>query len=161
MGLLVFQRSYSPTQDLFEMESMNYIAAPTWYFNQGNELCFQTSIPHHTNIIHDMLTVHPHMLVDCTREPSTLEPKRPASGRGAAAKATSDDEDHRCSKKRKIMHRDVERQRRKEMSTLHALLRSLLPDDFLKARNHVSFFNSSLTFFFFLFFLILKGLGSF
>lgn len=112
------------------MERMNYIA-PTWYFNQGNELCFQTSIPHHTTIIHD---VHPPI----TREPPTVEPKRPALGAGAGAAAPAvndaDDGENRGSKKRKIIHRDVERLRRQEMSTLYMLLKSKLPRDFLKAK---------------------------
>lgn len=148
MGLLVCQRSYSPTQDLFEMERMNYIA-PTWYFNQGNELCFQTSIPHHTTIIHDVLPVHPPI----TREPSTVEPKRPALGAGAGAAAPAvkdaDDGENRCSKKRKTIHRDVERLRRQEMSMLYMLLKSKLPRDFLKAKGscYLLFLLSPLQFF--------------
>ncbi|KAJ8650371.1 hypothetical protein MRB53_003394 [Persea americana] len=115
------------------MESMNYIA-PTWYFNQGNELCFQTSIPHHTTIIPDVLPVHPSI----TREPSTVEPKRPALGATAPAVKDADDGENRCSKKRKIIHRDVERQRRQEMSMLYMLLKSKLPRDFLKGKRSIS-----------------------
>lgn len=60
---------------------------------------------------------------------SSSEPKKLFYGAG---KSHGDSNEH---KKKKVVHREIERLRRQEMATLYASLRSLLPLEFIKVKN--------------------------
>ncbi|XP_022969885.1 transcription factor bHLH120-like [Cucurbita maxima] len=66
-----------------------------------------------------------------SKKPKTCSRRQPPPN-------TSNDENPNEQKRKKIMHRDVERQRRQEMSSLYSSLRSLLPLEYLKGKRSIS-----------------------
>lgn len=97
---------------------------------QGNELCFQISSSTHNEIPQDLITSHP-ALYGSTDVADDL-------GKSRRRKSISMDNDQSArdnsNDKKKLLHRDIERQRRQEMTTLYASLRSLLPLEYIKVR---------------------------
>lgn len=97
---------------------------------QGNELCFQISSNTRNEIPQDLITSHP-ALYGSTDVADDL-------GQSRRRKSISMDNDQSArdnsNDKKKLLHRDIERQRRQEMTTLYASLRSLLPLEYIKVR---------------------------
>ena len=100
--------------------------------HQGNELLFR--IPYTPSkqyiIQQDMILDH------ASLEASNLcNHKGKSPNRKLFAQDNNDEISNDGKKKKKIVHRDVERQRRQDMATLYTSLRSLLPLEYIKVKN--------------------------
>ncbi|KAJ6869687.1 hypothetical protein NC651_034423 [Populus alba x Populus x berolinensis] len=101
--------------------------------HQGGELCFKiSSSPHQQdNIPQDLILAHQYAEIHGSDITNSME-----KGRRRNIISMDNNEvarDNTNNSKKKMMHRDVERQRRQEMATLYASLRALLPLEFIKA----------------------------
>lgn len=100
--------------------------------HQGNELLFR--VPYTPSKQH---TIQQDMILDCASlDASNLSNHKGHSSAGnLSARENSDEIANDGKKKRKkIMHRDMERQRRQDMATLYSSLRSLLPLEYVKVK---------------------------
>ncbi|XP_023900290.2 transcription factor bHLH118 [Quercus suber] len=102
--------------------------------DQNGEKVFQistTTYQHHT-VPQDLI------LPDALMDDSTLNNDK-GKGRQQKSLATLDScEITHEDNDRKVMHRDMERNRRKEMNKLHGSLRSLLPLEYIKGKRSIS-----------------------
>lgn len=99
-----------------------------YFFNQGDELVFQIQ---NNNPKPEQQTIQQDLVMSQAASPQGGNKrlrKKPLS----IGEDIKDDE-----RSKKIMHREIERQRRQEMGQLHGSLRSLLPLEFIKVRIHI------------------------
>lgn len=103
---------------------------------RGNELA--NSLHHHRaqhKISEDLIILDDYdsLVVDFSHKKlgsgTSRRPKKILYGADTSGNSNSDEY------KKKMVHREIEKQRRQEMATLHASLRSLLPLDFIKVKN--------------------------
>ncbi|KAK6926320.1 Myc-type, basic helix-loop-helix (bHLH) domain [Dillenia turbinata] len=105
---------------------------------QGNELCFQiSSISNQQQLTFNqdmILQQYASSSVDASlNHTNIIMGRRGRKHIETSANNNNDAEDH----KKRIMHREIERQRRLEMSNLYSTLRSLLPIDYIKGKRSI------------------------
>lgn len=105
--------------------------------HQSNELVFKVfSDPHHQNKISQDL-----IMGQASLDGSNFNTSK-SVGKGLRRKLCENLDKNfvNCNdnKKQKMMHREIERQRRQEMATLYVALRSFLPLEFIKGKRSIS-----------------------
>ncbi|KAG8652839.1 hypothetical protein MANES_06G140500v8 [Manihot esculenta] len=100
--------------------------------HQGNELCFQISSNHPHKIPQDLILSNPALYGSDITDDLGKSRRRKSISKDNDGTAENNDND------KKKLHRDIERQRRQEMATLYASLRSLLPLQYIKGKRSIS-----------------------
>lgn len=134
----IINRSQYPNKRIFifvfiDLEFFQLKFGTMFPFHQGNELCFQIS-PNpiqQQNIPQDLLLDHPPHQQPYGATNLTHRVKN--RGRRSISSVDNGDTKEETDKK-KLLHRDIERQRRQEMTALYRSLRSLLPLEYIKVR---------------------------
>lgn len=99
-----------------------------YFFNQGDELVFQIQNFDNPNPEQQTIQQDPVM----NRDSSCSRGRNKRHGKEVLSIGEDCKDDERS---KKIMHREIERQRRQDMGKLHVSLRSLLPLEFIKVCN--------------------------
>ena len=106
--------------------------------HQGNKLVFQISAanPHHQNLSEDRILGYGTPDGSSSTIPSNSNNIGNNRRRKLVVEALDQTviENLRDNKKKKMIHRENEKQRRQEMASLYSSLRSLLPLEFIKVK---------------------------
>ncbi|XP_063949109.1 transcription factor bHLH36-like isoform X2 [Daucus carota subsp. sativus] len=102
-----------------------------YFFNQGDELVFQIQNFDNPNPEQQTIQQDPVM----NRDSSCSRGRNKRHGKEVLSIGEDCKDDERS---KKIMHREIERQRRQDMGKLHVSLRSLLPLEFIKGKRSIS-----------------------
>ncbi|KAL5727810.1 hypothetical protein ACHQM5_000959 [Ranunculus cassubicifolius] len=70
--------------------------------------------------------------------PQAMNPQDPSVSKGRDKSINNTGNTSSSNSEKKLIHRDVERQRRQEMNSLYSSLRSLLPYEFVKGKRSIS-----------------------
>lgn len=107
---------------------------PVFPSHQSNELLLQqlSSNPSQQKVIRQNRIVAHDSMDDSSHKKSTRESQ-------SWNLSVSGNNENTSNNHKKKIHRDIEKQRRQEMSTLHASLRSLLPLEYIKVKHLISF----------------------
>ncbi|OVA12289.1 Myc-type [Macleaya cordata] len=123
---------------------MNYISPNLCPLHQSHELLsFQSSSnpycqdQHKIHEDHMLLVSPPNTLGGCIILPTRQNKSSRCRRRRLSLTAEGGTDTADLNKRKKIMHRDVERQRREAMANLYKSLRSLLPHEYLKGKRSI------------------------
>ncbi|XP_050225937.1 transcription factor bHLH118-like [Mercurialis annua] len=109
----------------------------------GNELCFNISSDssQQQNLRQDLILGDPQLLLYATTNDVTVLDKTKKSLRRKSMSMANNFDvipSPRSDDNKKLMHRDIERQRRQEMAALYVSLRNLLPLEYIKGKRSIS-----------------------
>ncbi|XP_015900346.3 transcription factor bHLH120 [Ziziphus jujuba] len=123
---------------------MDYIPSDIFHFDQTDELFHMSCFPcsqQHDEILEDQIPPTPSHSggdINLTHDPKFGRRRRLRSSVISFDENDDDHENPNANKKKKVVHREIERQRRQETAALYSSIRSLLPPEYLRGKRSIS-----------------------